>query len=119
MGLPAVTLPPRIAKQAPAPREKRVRCPSHLKWVRGFHCAVEGCLNLPVEAAHVRRGTDGGMGMKPSDFWAIPLCQTHHRQQHFLGEESFETTYALNMRALAREFSARSPHRMKWKGRGP
>ncbi len=42
-----------------------------------------------MQAAHVRSGTDGGMGMKPSDRYSVPLCPDCHAQQHRVGELSF------------------------------
>jgi hypothetical protein len=42
-----------------------------------------------IEAAHVRMGTDGGMGMKPSDCYVVPLCSACHAYQHKIGERKF------------------------------
>jgi len=82
-----------------------IRSPSFLKFVRGYNCAcVEtdptGC-GGKIEAAHVRRGTDGGIGLKPSDRYAIPLCSEHHAEQHRIGEQSFEAKYRFKMRQVA------------------
>jgi len=82
-----------------------IRCPSHLKWVRGHNCiCVEidptGCEGK-IEAAHVRRGTDGGVGSKPGDNFSIPLCSNHHREQHTIGEQSFEKRYRFSMLQVA------------------
>ena len=45
---------------------------------------------MPIrnQAAHVRIGTDGGAGMKPSDRYTVPLCVVCHARQH-KGELSF------------------------------
>ena len=103
-------LPPRLKKARPS---KRVRCPAHLAWVRGFACSVPGCSGMPIEAAHVRTGTDGGIGMKPGDQWVISLCMEHHATQHNAGESQFEKVYGIDMKALAQEFAQASPHRRK------
>ena len=67
-----------------------IRCDAHLKWVRGLQCAVPDCdTGDRIEAAHVRSGTDGGTGQKPGDNWVVPLCATHHREQHQDGEATF------------------------------
>ena len=61
-----------------------------LKWVRSRHCCLcKGNLGLSSsEAAHVRRVANGsGMGIKPI-YSAIPLCHTHHMEQHNQGEET-------------------------------
>ena len=99
----------------------QVRSQAHLAWVRGHECSVSaamlikgiGC-NGRIKAAHVRTGTDGGMGVKPSDIWAIPLCCFHHAQQHAIGEIAFEAIYGINMRLIAEALAAKSPHRHKW-----
>ena len=67
-------------------------------------------MRLPIECAHVRMGTDGGMGLKPSDRWTISLCHDHHVEQHQIGERAFEERYDLSMKGLAREFAQRSPY---------
>jgi hypothetical protein len=103
-----MTLPLRV-KQDRIQSAKRVRSPAHLAWVRSHRCCVPDCVLMPIEAAHVRSGTDGGMGLKPGDDWAISLCAFHHREQHWWGEGDFEDIYKIRMKALAMEFAAKSP----------
>lgn len=64
---------------------------------RKFVAAVGICLGCGsvglCEAAHVRLGTDGGTGLKPSDRFTVPLghisnCGCHDRQ-HRVGEVTF------------------------------
>ena len=81
--------------------------------MRRHHCSVPGCLENTIECAHVRRGSDGGVGLKPSDRWVISLCVAHHREQHQIGERAFEERYSLDLSALAAEFAQRSPFRSK------
>ncbi|WP_308515815.1 putative HNHc nuclease [Sphingomonas flavescens] len=83
--------------------------PAHRKWVASHHCSVPGCNSTPIECAHVRRGSDGGMGLKPSDIWTVSLCRDHHAEQHRTGETSFEQKYDLSLLDLAKEFARRSP----------
>lgn len=100
----------------------QIRNASHLKWVRGHECAVamrspdliEGkqCSGR-IEAAHIRVGTDGGMGVKPGDNWAIPLCSFHHAEQHRMGELTFSVIYGIPLHTIAQLLWARSPHRFK------
>ena len=93
------------------------RSTAHLAWIRGFECVV--CVKTGqarasgMEAAHVRTGTDGGMGVKSSDWWAIPLCAVHHSAQHRMGETAFEAIYGIDMKKIAQDLYSRSPHRMK------
>ena len=37
----------------------------------------------------MRTATDGGVGVKPADRYAVPLCVTCHAKQHRMGELSF------------------------------
>ena len=37
----------------------------------------------------MRTGTDGGVGVKPGDRYAVPLCTACHARQHRIGELSF------------------------------
>lgn len=101
------------SKSGKADRGKR--SPAHRAWVRGHACAVCGTFTA-IECAHVREGTDGGMGFKPSDRWCISLCRDHHAEQHQIGEGPFECKHGINMKALASEFFAKSPHRYKLMG---
>ena len=39
-------------------------------------------------------GSDGGMGRKPSDYFAVPLCKNcHQHDQHLIGEPAFWDRY--------------------------
>lgn len=104
-------LPQRIQRNSHRADEKR-RSPAHRAWVRGFACCACGS-ETAIECAHVRLGTDGGTSMKPSDRWCISLCRDCHSEQHRIGEVSFAHHHKINLKALAEEFFAKSPHRMK------
>jgi hypothetical protein len=114
--LPKLRIPKRITRPR---RVSELRSfPGHRAWVRRHHCSVIGCDRVPVECAHVRGGTDGGQGLKPSDQWTISLCRTHHAEQHRIGERAFEERYGLDLLSLAAEFARRSPHRHLWETSG-
>lgn len=95
-----------------------IRSPSHLQYCRGFDCAILGRADHEcegkIEAAHTRVGTDGGTSLKPSDCWVVPLCAKAHAEQHRIGERSFETKYQIQMKAIAQECWAKSPHRIRY-----
>ena len=65
----------------------------HRAFVRKMNCAMKGrhkyCEERPCEFAHVRKGSDGAMGRKPSDRYGVPLCVPCHRRQHQIGETRF------------------------------
>ena len=102
-------LPNRLQKER-SPVSAR-ECPAHRAWIRRHHCCVAGCLAITIECAHVRSGTDGGVGLKPSDRWTVSLCSAHHAEQHRIGERRFERRYGIDLRSLAAAFASRSPHR--------
>jgi hypothetical protein len=88
-------------------REPRVKNEKHLKFIRGLPCCV--CLNnIETEAAHIRfqclevgkRQT--GKQEKPDDRWTLPLCGTHHRDQHRLNEKVFWYTIGIDPIKTAR-----------------
>ena len=89
------------------------RSPGHCTYVRSHECCVPNCGGRPIEVAHVRTGTNGGMGVKPSDRWTISLCRDHHAEQHRIGEPGFEKKHGIDMKALAQEFARKSPHAAK------
>ena len=114
-----------IKRRKPKPfgirQNARIRSPAHLKWIRGFPCAVPGCDiqdGKYIEAAHARLGTDGALSIKPSDSWALPLCFYHHRRQHDIGEPRFEKEFGINMKKIAAELWRRSPARVKMEREG-
>lgn len=110
----------RKARKAGIREEVQIRCPGHLAWVRGHEClALDETCSDRIEAAHVRVGTDGGMGVKPSDCFTVPLCSNHHRIQHDMGEGAFENRFGVKMRKSADELWLKSPHRQKHLARSP
>ena len=73
-------------------RHPRLYDPDYLAKVRQLPCLC--CLdNVSVEAAHVRYSdsrvakVSPGIGQKPDDKWAVPLCGDHHREQHSIRNE--------------------------------
>ena len=109
--MPKTALPKLIRRPKHA-RDAR-NCPAHRAWVRKHKCSVPGCDRLPIECAHVRSGTDGGIAMKPSDRWMISLCAYHHQEQHRIGESAFERRHFIDLKELSTEFALRSPHRSR------
>jgi len=110
----------KASRPAPPPRRKRTSRrqrlnPEHLVWVRSLPCstAAPGCTS-PCHAHHVRLGTDGGTGIKPSDKWTVPLCAAHHQELHDHGARSFEARYGLDLKAVAESLAISSPHQGGW-----
>src|SRR5262245_18570134 len=82
------------APRIPRPMTRHKRKPDfhrrvqHLAFIRQLPCVACGKA-APSEPAHVRTGTDGGIGMKPGDRYAVPLCTACHGIQHRVGDLTF------------------------------
>ena len=84
--MPAPRIPRSLTPRKSKPDlRRRVQ---HLAFVRQLPCVACGKA-APSEAAHVRTGTDGGVGVKPGDRYAVPLCAACHAKQHRIGELTF------------------------------
>jgi hypothetical protein len=64
---------------------KRLRDPQHLKFINTQPCLI--CGRAPVHAHHLRFAQPRSLGNKVSDEWSVPLCFTHHRALHTVGNE--------------------------------
>jgi hypothetical protein len=65
---------------------KRLRDKAHLKFVASQPCLV--CGRQPSDPHHLRFAQPRAMGLKVSDEFTVPLCRTHHRQLHQVGNEA-------------------------------
>jgi hypothetical protein len=86
-------------------REPRQRDERHLDYIRSLPCCI--CGGIDTEAAHIRTASlehgkqHTGMAEKPSDKWALPLCNRHHTEQHTMNEMKFWAKYGINPFILA------------------
>ncbi len=79
----------------------------HLDFLRQLPCCI--CKdNTSTEAAHIRFADSRigkpitGIATKPHDYFALPLCGKHHREQHKFGDErKFWQIYGLDPILLA------------------
>lgn len=76
-------------------RSPRQHNEKHLAFIRTLPCLL--CNNnIETEACHVRMADrsiakPNGFGAKPDDRFTVPLCGTHHREQHQHGENAWWT----------------------------
>lgn len=93
--------------------EEQFRSADHGKWIRSLPCMICG-RPRHVAAAHVRKGTDGATGVKPSDFYENPLCDGDldegrffgcHNRQHKMGEVTFWNMHGGLERAIEHALS--------------
>jgi ERF superfamily len=64
---------------------RRHRDKAHLKFVASQPCLV--CGRSPADAHHLRFTQLRAMGRKVSDEFTVPLCRSHHRDNHSFGDE--------------------------------
>ena len=107
-----------MLRSAPSPKKKSgIRPPSthrnaeHRAFIRRFACLISNadCRGHLVQCCHVREGTDGWLGGKPSDYWCWPGCFHHHDEQHRIGEKSFQAKYRVDLKAVALDLARKSP----------
>jgi hypothetical protein len=67
------------------PEPKRKRDKEHLRRLAALPCLI--CGRSPSQAHHIRYAQPRAMGRKVSDEWTVPLCATHHRALHDVGDE--------------------------------
>jgi hypothetical protein len=91
--MPTSRIPKSTARSKHKPN--LLRRGQHLAFVRQLPCVACGKA-APSEAAHVRTAADGGVGMKPADRYAVPLCTTCHAKQHRMGELSFWSAFRID-----------------------
>jgi hypothetical protein len=81
------------------PKGKTTRSAKYLAYIRRQPCLISGCRGK-AEAAHTGRH---GVGIKASDFDAVPLCTEHHtlsaHSYHALGERPFAKFWGLDLAA--------------------
>jgi hypothetical protein len=64
---------------------RRHRDKPHLRFVALQPCLL--CGRSPSDPHHLRFAQLRAMGRKNSDEFVVPLCRTHHRQNHQVGDE--------------------------------
>lgn len=75
-------------------REPRLHDPGYLNWLRKKPCCVCG-KPAPSDACHIRFASEAygkrpvGLGEKPDDKWAIPMCRECHMSQHSCNEREW------------------------------
>lgn len=96
----------------------QIRSHGHLKFVRGFTCILwdkpgHECSGR-IHAHHAREGANGGMGLKPGDDTAVPLCDLAHAEIHNVGWKTFEARYGVDLSKEAEKLWNVSRHRHKF-----
>jgi hypothetical protein len=104
---------PLIAK--PTRRKRDRECRPHLEFVRSHQCSVKSwACRGSIEAHHIRTAANSGTGLKPPDWWTVPLCLIHHRELHATGQGEFNRVHGIDLAGIARFFAETSPFRSKF-----
>lgn len=73
------------------PKNKPIRSRKHRFFIASLPCVITGAHD--VQAAHLRFQNGGGMGLKPSDEYCLPLSCLEHALQHKMGEVKYWEQY--------------------------
>lgn len=100
--------------KSPKADRGRERDNAHLAFIRRLPCVATwaqfGRLEYGCQAAHVRmvrEGKPGGMGVKPSDRWTVPLTPSQHdAQTNRGGERGFWSALGIDPISLAERLYA-------------
>ena len=66
-------------------KPRRYRNKDHLRFVARQACLI--CGRQPSDPHHLRYAQPRALGRKASDEFTVPLCRTHHREVHRVGNE--------------------------------
>lgn len=101
-----------------------IRCPGHLKWVRGHACSIDSkCTGTEqhfcqgrIESHHLQsyRAIEGGMGLKVGDDKTVSLCGKAHQDIHMLGHSAFCKLWNVDLERIASDLWKASPHRLSY-----
>jgi hypothetical protein len=86
-------------------RRPRERNEQHLAFIRKLPCVICGVFGC--DPAHIRSANalfgkrETGGAEKPADKWTLPLCRTHHDEQHAGEELKFWAKHRLDPFGLA------------------
>jgi hypothetical protein len=82
-------------------------------WIHKRPCAVPGCMDALLQGmfwpqyrsdvAHVRSRGAGGLDHRN----VVPLCHTHHCEQHAVGRRTFERRHNIDLEVLAGVYDMR------------
>lgn len=96
-----------------------VRSAAHLAWIREQPChlrhkmSADGDYHIckgSVVPMHIRLGTDGGTGLKPSDHFTVPGCQLGAHKEEHEGARTFARRWGVT-KETAIEYARRSDYR--------
>ena len=93
-----------LARRAALARHGRIKArvppehgnPTYRSFIRDFPCHIPLCPERS-ECAHIKSRGAGGKDERN----IVPLCRSHHREQHTIGIQSFAAKYGLDLPLIA------------------
>ena len=78
----------------PYPKPHRWQSAKYRKFVSSQPCIISG---QPAEPHHVRLHSNAGTGLKPSDYWCLPISRELHIKWHTKGTKFMEKEYGFDV----------------------
>lgn len=72
-------------------KKKTARSKKYMAWIRTLKCLIRGCQASVVP----HHAGIGGVALKCSDYFTIPLCDGHHKE-HDQGSKTFYDKYSID-----------------------
>tara|TARA_R110000824_G_C15104432_1_gene666564 strand:- start:468 stop:803 length:336 start_codon:yes stop_codon:yes gene_type:complete len=79
----------------------------HLNYIRKKACLISQ--QYESQACHIRILSDGGTGLKPSDYCVLPFNYYYHKMQTDIGELTFYKKFNINPYEFAIFYAINSP----------
>jgi len=86
------------------PKVKTKRDAKYLRFIASLSCVI--CGRLPAIYHHVHKKGCVCKGIKPDDTRTIALCDTHHKETHQIGRDTFAAKYDLDYDVLIEAYNA-------------
>jgi len=89
-------------------KRKKIKSLNHQKFIASNNCII--CGHNQVQCCHIRSIPNYGnigMGVR-NDMFCLPMCFSHHAEQHKIGEYTFYKKYNKNPILIAEYFALNS-----------
>lgn len=72
----------------------------YLAFVRKSECLIGRRCFGDIVPHHLRSSSNSGIGMKPDDYFSVPMCFLHHNETHQIGQRTFQNKYDVDFWAI-------------------
>lgn len=74
--------------------------PDYLSYIRTMMCCVPICSQYAEPHHESSVSSTPSMGLKCSDYFAVPLCREHHDKLGSLGVKTFYSMYSMDIKKI-------------------